>query len=46
MAHISIPIPKKGGDATAEGDTTTALPNPIRKKRATRSSAGCALLQG
>ncbi|MCI77814.1 hypothetical protein A2U01_0099084, partial [Trifolium medium] len=45
-AHISIQIPKKGGGATAESDTTDAPPNPIKKKRATRSSTGRALLQG
>ncbi|MCI60905.1 hypothetical protein A2U01_0082161, partial [Trifolium medium] len=42
-ARISIQIPKKGGGATAEGDTTDAPPNPIKKKRATRSNTGRAL---
>ncbi|MCI70596.1 hypothetical protein A2U01_0091859, partial [Trifolium medium] len=26
--RISVEVPKKGEDATAEGDTTDALPNP------------------
>ncbi|MCI83545.1 hypothetical protein A2U01_0104821, partial [Trifolium medium] len=45
-SRISIQIPKKGGGATAESDTTDAPPNPMKKKRATRSSTGRALLQG
>ncbi|MCI57999.1 hypothetical protein A2U01_0079252, partial [Trifolium medium] len=45
-AHISIQIPKKRGGATAESDTTNAPSNPIKKKRATRSSTGSDLLQG
>ncbi|MCI78354.1 hypothetical protein A2U01_0099624, partial [Trifolium medium] len=32
--------------ATAESDATDAPPNPIKKKRGTRSSTGRALLQG
>ncbi|MCI72533.1 hypothetical protein A2U01_0093796, partial [Trifolium medium] len=44
--RISIQIPKKGGDAAAESDTTDAPPNPAKKKRATRSNIGRALLQG
>ncbi|MCI96021.1 hypothetical protein A2U01_0117320, partial [Trifolium medium] len=43
---ISIQIPKKGGDATTDSDTTDAPPNPTQKKRATRSTTGRALLQG
>ncbi|MCI93639.1 hypothetical protein A2U01_0114937, partial [Trifolium medium] len=39
-ARISIGIPKKGEDVTAEGDETNALVPPTKKKRATRSSAG------
>ncbi|MCI94986.1 hypothetical protein A2U01_0116284, partial [Trifolium medium] len=41
-----IQIPKKGGGATAESDTTNAPPNPIKKKRVTRSNTGRDLLQG
>ncbi|MCI86470.1 hypothetical protein A2U01_0107751, partial [Trifolium medium] len=44
--RISIQIPKKGGHATAESDTTDAPPNPPKKKKATRSTTGRALLQG
>ncbi|MCI64729.1 hypothetical protein A2U01_0085987, partial [Trifolium medium] len=44
-ARISIEIPKKGEDATAEGDETNALVPPTKKKRATRSNTGRALLQ-
>ncbi|MCI43604.1 hypothetical protein A2U01_0064842, partial [Trifolium medium] len=32
--------------ATAEGDSTDALPNPAKKKRATRNTTGRSLLQG
>ncbi|MCI36498.1 hypothetical protein A2U01_0057721, partial [Trifolium medium] len=45
-ARISIQIPKKGGGATAESDTTNAPPNPPKKKRGTRSNIGRVLLQG
>ncbi|MCI86176.1 hypothetical protein A2U01_0107456, partial [Trifolium medium] len=45
-ARISIPIPKKGEDATAGGESSDALINPAKKKRATRSNTGCGLLQG
>ncbi|MCI70993.1 hypothetical protein A2U01_0092256, partial [Trifolium medium] len=45
-ARISIEVPKKGEDATAEGDATEALLNPAKKKRATRSNTGRSLLQG
>ncbi|MCI35959.1 hypothetical protein A2U01_0057180, partial [Trifolium medium] len=44
-ARISIEIPKKGEDVTAEGDETSTLVPPAKKKRATRSSTGRALLQ-
>ncbi|MCI11419.1 hypothetical protein A2U01_0032519 [Trifolium medium] len=44
--RISIEVPKKGEDATAEGDTTDALVNPAKKKRAMRSNTGRSLLQG
>ncbi|MCI66642.1 hypothetical protein A2U01_0087900, partial [Trifolium medium] len=44
--RISIQVPKKGEDATAEGDATDALLSPAKKKRATRSSTGRSLLQG
>ncbi|MCI50918.1 hypothetical protein A2U01_0072162, partial [Trifolium medium] len=44
-ARISIPVPKKGEDATAEGGLTDALVNPTKKKRATRSNTGRSLLQ-
>ncbi|MCI60718.1 hypothetical protein A2U01_0081974, partial [Trifolium medium] len=37
---------RRGGGATAESDATDAPPNPIEKKRATRSTTGRALLQG
>ncbi|MCI52815.1 hypothetical protein A2U01_0074061, partial [Trifolium medium] len=39
-------IPKKGGGTTAESDATDAPSNLIKKKRATRSHTGRALLQG
>ncbi|MCI35739.1 hypothetical protein A2U01_0056960, partial [Trifolium medium] len=45
-ARISIQIPKKGGDVAAEGDETSTLAPPTKKKRATRSNTGRALLQG
>ncbi|MCI64666.1 hypothetical protein A2U01_0085924, partial [Trifolium medium] len=45
-ARITIEIPKKGKDVAAEGDETTALAPPTKKKRATRSGTGRALLQG
>ncbi|MCI42731.1 hypothetical protein A2U01_0063968, partial [Trifolium medium] len=45
-AHISIEVPKKGEDATAEGDSIDAFVNPAKKKRATRSNTGRSLLQG
>ncbi|MCI38097.1 hypothetical protein A2U01_0059325, partial [Trifolium medium] len=44
--RISIEVPKKGGGSIAEGDPLEALPGPARKKRATRSNTGRALLQG
>ncbi|MCI88426.1 hypothetical protein A2U01_0109713, partial [Trifolium medium] len=44
--RISIEIPKKGEDATADGDETDALVPPVKKKRATRSNIGRSLLQG
>ncbi|MCI38650.1 hypothetical protein A2U01_0059878, partial [Trifolium medium] len=44
--RISIEVPKKGGNATTESDTTDAHPNPAKKKRATRSNPGCSLHQG
>ncbi|MCH84902.1 hypothetical protein A2U01_0005739, partial [Trifolium medium] len=44
--RISIPIPKKGGEVATEGDEVNTLAPPARKKRATRSSSGRALLQG
>ncbi|MCI00934.1 hypothetical protein A2U01_0021958, partial [Trifolium medium] len=44
-AWISIEVPKRGEGATAEGDTTDVLPNPVKKKRATRSNTGRSLLQ-
>ncbi|MCI87167.1 hypothetical protein A2U01_0108448, partial [Trifolium medium] len=44
-AHLH-PDPQEGVGATAESDTTDASPNPIKKKRATRSTTGRALLQG
>ncbi|MCI89086.1 hypothetical protein A2U01_0110374, partial [Trifolium medium] len=40
MTRISIEIPKKGEDATIGGDSTDALVNPTKKKRATRSNTG------
>ncbi|MCI37554.1 hypothetical protein A2U01_0058778, partial [Trifolium medium] len=43
---ISIEIPKKGEDATADGDETNALIPPTKRKRATRSNTGRAFLQG
>ncbi|MCI90588.1 hypothetical protein A2U01_0111882, partial [Trifolium medium] len=43
--HFSIEIPKKGEVATADGDETDALVHPVKKKRATRSNTGRALLQ-
>ncbi|MCI67793.1 hypothetical protein A2U01_0089052, partial [Trifolium medium] len=42
----SIEIPKKGEDVTAEGDETNAPVPPTKRKRATRSHTGRALLQG
>ncbi|MCI47363.1 hypothetical protein A2U01_0068604, partial [Trifolium medium] len=45
-ARISIEIPKMGEDVAAEGDETSALAPLTKKKRATRSSTGRALLQG
>ncbi|MCI73019.1 hypothetical protein A2U01_0094283, partial [Trifolium medium] len=45
-ARISIEIPKKGEDVAVEGDETSAIAPPTKKKRATRSSTGRALLQG
>ncbi|MCI45036.1 hypothetical protein A2U01_0066275, partial [Trifolium medium] len=36
--RISIQVPNKGEDATAEGDATDALLSPAKKKRATRST--------
>ncbi|MCI62013.1 hypothetical protein A2U01_0083270, partial [Trifolium medium] len=44
-AHISIEIPRKGEDVTAEGDENIALAPPTKKKRATRSNTGRSLLQ-
>ncbi|MCI73436.1 hypothetical protein A2U01_0094700, partial [Trifolium medium] len=44
-ARISIEIPRKGEDVVAEGDETNALAPPTKKKRATRSRTGRALLQ-
>ncbi|MCI35094.1 hypothetical protein A2U01_0056315, partial [Trifolium medium] len=38
--RISIPVPRKGEDATAGGDATDALLGPAKKKRATRSTTG------
>ncbi|MCI83451.1 hypothetical protein A2U01_0104727, partial [Trifolium medium] len=44
---ISIQVPKKGEDATAEGDATDAILRPAKKKRVTRSTTGRYLpLQG
>ncbi|MCI52636.1 hypothetical protein A2U01_0073882, partial [Trifolium medium] len=45
-ARISIQVPKKGEDATAEGDATDSLLSPAKKKRVTRSNTGRSLLQG
>ncbi|MCI68647.1 hypothetical protein A2U01_0089908, partial [Trifolium medium] len=44
-ANIYIEIPKKGEDVTAEGDETNVLVPLTKKKRATRSNTGRALLQ-
>ncbi|MCI76298.1 hypothetical protein A2U01_0097567, partial [Trifolium medium] len=45
-ARISIEIPKKGEDATADGGETDALVHLAKKNRATRSNTGRSLLQG
>ncbi|MCI42333.1 hypothetical protein A2U01_0063570, partial [Trifolium medium] len=39
-----IQVPKKGEDATAEGDATNDLLNPAKKKRVTGSTTGRSLL--
>ncbi|MCI74357.1 hypothetical protein A2U01_0095621, partial [Trifolium medium] len=40
----SIQVPKKGEDATTEGDATDDLLSPAKKKRVTRSTTGRSLL--
>ncbi|MCI90554.1 hypothetical protein A2U01_0111847, partial [Trifolium medium] len=45
-ARISIEIPGKGEGVAAEGDRINTLAPPTKKKRLTRSSTGCPLLQG
>ncbi|MCI38397.1 hypothetical protein A2U01_0059625, partial [Trifolium medium] len=42
-ARISIEVPRKGEDASAESDETDALVHPAKKKRATRSNTGRSL---
>ncbi|MCI83063.1 hypothetical protein A2U01_0104338, partial [Trifolium medium] len=44
--RISIEVPRKGEDASAEGEETYALVHPAKKKRVTRSNTGRSLLQG
>ncbi|MCI49421.1 hypothetical protein A2U01_0070665, partial [Trifolium medium] len=44
--RISIEIPKKEEDATADGGETDALVHIAKKKRATRSNTRRSLLQG
>ncbi|MCI70060.1 hypothetical protein A2U01_0091323, partial [Trifolium medium] len=45
-ARISIEIPRKGEVVAAEGDGINIFAPPTKKKRLTRSSIGCPLLQG
>ncbi|MCI59214.1 hypothetical protein A2U01_0080469, partial [Trifolium medium] len=45
-ARISIQVPKKGEDAAVGDDGVDALLGPAKKKRVTRSTTGCSLLQG
>ncbi|MCI60319.1 hypothetical protein A2U01_0081574, partial [Trifolium medium] len=42
--HISIQVPKKGENATYEGDAADDILSPAKKKRATRSTTGRSLL--